>query len=519
MTGFARGKRCYVKKRSSECSFNSNSSKQKNKVTMSAHKMEQLKKKNHNNVRKNIKKLFNKLKRDSEESSRETSTSLDVTPSNLTIVVQNDSFVSKKKRKSSINVSVPAKARRKSDTLIIINDETNDAPTSNDSCILISPPRNKSKINCSTPIARRDSQSLKNMIINNFPRNNNSFIPNHNRDANVTKEINKDSYLTIDLTVDSENKSNNTVIDVEKCDDTNDSQDCTVVSVSNASLSMSGDSDVTVLQTNAKKKDKQIKRFANGIAQLNASEKGKLLEYIAKKIFNGCNMNSENQTGLSNIKQSRAVETEEDTYIKEVILGESKNENVKGCPSRNSVGSNIYHPKTAVKNRTGLRMVVIDGSNVAMEHTRGRQFSVEGLKICIEYFLRRGHNVKAFVPRFRCKYGKSSDPGLLDTLERQGVVVYTPSREIKGKSCVPYDDRYIIQCAAEFDGVIVSGDNYRDLINENPRWRYIIENRVLPFTWVNNMIMFPKDPFGRGGPTLDTLLSHPVPSISLFKTQ
>ncbi|XP_026730529.1 uncharacterized protein LOC113495789 isoform X2 [Trichoplusia ni] len=508
MKGFTRGKRCFVKKKNSECSLHSSSSKQKNKVTMSAHKMEQLKKKNHNNVKKNIKKLFNKLKRDSEVSLRDTSTSLDTTPSNLTIVVKNDSFVPKQKRKSSTVVSEPARARRKSDSLIVINDDNS---TTNDSCILISPPRNNSNINCSTPIARRDSQTLKNMIINNFPKNNNTSIPNRNRESNVTKEINVDSYLTIDLTADSENKAS-TIIDVEKCDDTNDSQDCTVVSVSNASLSMSGDSDVTVLQNNAKRKDKQIKRFANGIAQLNASEKGKLLEYIAQKIFNGCNMNSENQTGLSNVKQSRAVETDEDVYIKEVILGESKTENINGCHSRNSIGSNIYHPKTDVKNRTGLRMIVIDGSNVAMEHTRGRMFSVEGLKICIDYFLRRGHNVKAFVPRFRCKYGKSSDPALLDTLERQGLVIYTPSREIKGRSCVPYDDRYIIQCAAEFDGVIVSGDNYRDLINENPRWRYIIENRVLPFTWVNNMIMFPKDPFGRGGPTLETLLKHPVSS-------
>lgn len=264
---------------------------------MSAHKMEQMKKKNHSNVKKNIKKLFNKLKRDSEVSLQETSTSLDTVPSNLTIVVKNDSFVAKRKRKSSTVVSEPVNARRKSDSLIVINDDS----TTNDSCILLSPPRNNSNINCSTPIARRDSQTLKNMIINNFPKNNNTSLPNHNKETNVTKEINRDSYLTIDLTADSENKTN-TVIDVEKCDDTNDSQDCTVVSVSHASLSMSGDSDVTVLQNNAKKKDKEIKRFANGIAQLNSSEKGKLLEYIAQKIFNGCNMNSENQTGLSNVK-------------------------------------------------------------------------------------------------------------------------------------------------------------------------------------------------------------------------
>lgn len=69
--------------------------------------------------------------------------------------------------------------------------------------------------------------------------------------------------------------------------------------------------------------------------------------------------------------------------------------------------------------------------------------------------------------------------------------------------------RYIIQCAAEFDAVVVSGDNYRDLVNENPRWRSVIENRLLPFTWVGDMIMFPKDPLGRYGPTLEEFLRHP----------
>lgn len=140
---------------------------------------------------------------------------------------------------------------------------------------------------------------------------------------------------------------------------------------------------------------------------------------------------------------------------------------------------------------------------------------MKGLKICIDYFLKRGHTVKAFVPRFRCKYGKSSEPRYLDVLERQGLVIYTPSREIQGKMINSYDDRYILQTAAEFDGVVVSGDNYRDLINENPKWRFVIENRVLPFTWVDDMIIFPKDPLGRYGPTLEQLLRHsPGPTVS-----
>lgn len=491
---------------------------------MSAHKMEQLKKKNHKHVRRNINKLFNRLQRDSigsrNNSHDHSQAPLDSSPRNLTIVVKNDSFTPQRKRKSPITVTgKPSKNRRKSDSLIVIDDNLS---TINDSCILISPPKNDphSKINCSTPIAKRGSQTLENLIINSFPRTNNRLSDtksqNGSKEGDRTKAINPDSYLTIDLTIESENKTNTnvTVIDLDKTVDcTNDTQDCKLVSVSDASLSMSGDSDVTVVQNTNKR---QFKKFTKGINQLNPVEKANLLNIIAKNIFNGCDL--KNSTHNGQIKTSCATETDEDAYIKEVILGESKTQGTAISHSRNSIGSNIYNPSTDVKNTTGLRMIVIDGSNVAMEHTKGRIFSVEGLKICIDYFLKRGHIVKAFVPRFRCKFGKSTDPTLLDYLERQGMVVYTPSREIKGKNCVPYDDRYILQCAAEFDGVVVSGDNYRDLIDENKRWRYIIENRILPFTWVNNMIMFPKDPFGRGGTTLDALLRHPTPSSSRTDT-
>lgn len=66
--------------------------------------------------------------------------------------------------------------------------------------------------------------------------------------------------------------------------------------------------------------------------------------------------------------------------------------------------------------------------------------------------------------------------------------------------------RYIVQCAAERGGVIVSNDNYRDLLAENPAWRETITKRLLMWTWCGDMIMFPIDPCGRGGPSLDAFL-------------
>ncbi|XP_046972740.1 uncharacterized protein LOC124539396 [Vanessa cardui] len=448
---------------------------------ISIQKRENSKKKSRKSRRK-IKKLFDELRNESSTS---------VSSSNCTVIeVDNNNPDVLSENTDTQNRLVNNKGN-----LIVIGDADDDLVISNEPCPL----------QCSTPLSHS-----KHIVKNNESGLNNNSIQSFKEDVeNLTKEINRDSYLTIDLTTDSaQNTSNqshfNTVIDLVNVSDI---QDCTVI---NDSLSMSGDSDVTVLNTKRKKtrlNNKQMQKFTNGIANLDSSERGKLLEYIAKKIFNKSRGSDSSTNSLHSIKNgvNRATETVEDTYIKEVILGQAS--------SRNSIGSNIYNPERDIKNKTGLRMIVIDGSNVAMQHTKGRIFSVKGLKICIDYFLRRGHMVKAFVPHFRCKYGKSTDGKLLDQLERQGLVVYTPSREIQGRMVTSYDDRYIVQCAAEFDGVIVSGDNYRDLLTENPRWRHVIENRLLQFTWVGDMIMFPRDPLGRNGPTLEEFLKHPSQSV------
>lgn len=79
-----------------------------------------------------------------------------------------------------------------------------------------------------------------------------------------------------------------------------------------------------------------------------------------------------------------------------------------------------------------------------------------------------------------------SEQHVLAELERQAVLVYTPSRKVHGKRLVCYDDRYIVKVAYEQDGVIVSNDNYRDLQSENPEWKWFIEQRLLMFSFVND---------------------------------
>lgn len=63
--------------------------------------------------------------------------------------------------------------------------------------------------------------------------------------------------------------------------------------------------------------------------------------------------------------------------------------------------------------------------------------------------------------------------------------VWTPSRRIGGRRIVCHDDRYILKTAEEKDAVIVSNDEYRDLVKENPHYRKLVEQRLLMYSFVD----------------------------------
>uniref|UniRef100_A0A8C6V4W4 Zinc finger CCCH-type containing 12D n=1 Tax=Naja naja TaxID=35670 RepID=A0A8C6V4W4_NAJNA len=159
-----------------------------------------------------------------------------------------------------------------------------------------------------------------------------------------------------------------------------------------------------------------------------------------------------------------------------------------------------------------LRPIVIDGSNVAMSHGNKEVFSCLGIQLVVDWFKQRGHQyIKVFVPSWRKEKSRFdtpvTDPHILESLAKQAILIYTPSRKIKGKRMMCYDDRYIVKLAYEQDGVIVSNDNFRDLQNENPEWKWFIEQRLLMYSFVNDKFMPPDDPLGRYGPSLGNFLS------------
>ncbi|XP_060609522.2 probable ribonuclease ZC3H12D [Anolis sagrei] len=160
---------------------------------------------------------------------------------------------------------------------------------------------------------------------------------------------------------------------------------------------------------------------------------------------------------------------------------------------------------------SNLRPVVIDGSNVAMSHGNKEVFSCLGIQLVVNWFKHRGHQyIKVFVPSWRKESSRFDTPitdqQILEKLAKEAILVYTPSRKMKGKRMVCYDDRYIVKLAYEMDGIIVSNDNFRDLQNENPEWKWFIEQRLLMYSFVNDKFMPPDDPLGRHGPSLGNFL-------------
>lgn len=78
------------------------------------------------------------------------------------------------------------------------------------------------------------------------------------------------------------------------------------------------------------------------------------------------------------------------------------------------------------------------------------------------------------------------DQDILRKLEKEKILVFTPSRRVQGRRVVCYDDRFIVKLACDSDGIIVSNDNYRDLQNEKPEWKKFIEERLLMYSFVND---------------------------------
>lgn len=179
--------------------------------------------------------------------------------------------------------------------------------------------------------------------------------------------------------------------------------------------------------------------------------------------------------------------------------------------SSSNNNNNSYVPASSSSNNNNgtLRHIVIDGSNVALSHGNNTIFSCRGIRICVDWFRQRGHrHITAFVPNWRKELANNNitEQELLHELEQERVLVFTPSRHLDGKRVSCYDDRFILKLAVETDGIVVSNDNYRDLLLESNEFRKVVQERLLMYSFVDDIFMPPDDPLGRSGPTLDMFL-------------
>uniref|UniRef100_A0A8C6XJ75 RNase NYN domain-containing protein n=1 Tax=Naja naja TaxID=35670 RepID=A0A8C6XJ75_NAJNA len=135
--------------------------------------------------------------------------------------------------------------------------------------------------------------------------------------------------------------------------------------------------------------------------------------------------------------------------------------------------------------KKNLRMVIIDGSNVAMMHGLNQFFSCRGIALAVQYFWDRGHReVNVLVPAYRMEEDSNvRERHFLTELHNLRILSLTPSRKIDGRGIVPYDDRMMLKLAEQTNGVIVTNDQFRDLAKESKRWIKIIKERVLDFSF------------------------------------
>lgn len=123
----------------------------------------------------------------------------------------------------------------------------------------------------------------------------------------------------------------------------------------------------------------------------------------------------------------------------------------QSCAYNNNGATGIENNKSDDECRSaGLRPIVIDGSNVAISHGNKEIFSCLGIRLCVEWFRNRGHKeITVFVPKFRKESPRPDNPikdqEILFELEKERMLVYTPSRFVGGKRVVCYDDRYVLK--------------------------------------------------------------------------
>lgn len=118
--------------------------------------------------------------------------------------------------------------------------------------------------------------------------------------------------------------------------------------------------------------------------------------------------------------------------------GEIQDKDFIPINSKTTANKNSEKEPNLIKEK---RLIVVDGNNVAMGHGNNKLFSIQGIKIVIDYFEEMGHEVKVIVPQFRMKLNKTSSQVLIEKLHGEGKILLTPCKNLPGNMSASYDDR------------------------------------------------------------------------------
>ncbi|TKR94595.1 hypothetical protein L596_008860 [Steinernema carpocapsae] len=157
------------------------------------------------------------------------------------------------------------------------------------------------------------------------------------------------------------------------------------------------------------------------------------------------------------------------------------------------------------------RAIVIDGVDVALTHGNRLFFSCRGIRECVEYFKHRGHEeILVFVPQCRRETPRTDSPiseqEVLVELEKEGHIVWTPSRKVRGIGLICYNTNLLLQGALVKDAIVVSNNSYEGAVAKNAEYRNHVGDNLLMYAFMNGRFIAPEDPRGRRGPNLATFL-------------
>lgn len=189
-------------------------------------------------------------------------------------------------------------------------------------------------------------------------------------------------------------------------------------------------------------------------------------------------------------------------------------------PPRSTIGQNVYADPLKVFEARGAgakscpgtrrRPIIVDGCNVAFQHGKNDRYSAKGLLLVYQYFVNRfGYtNDEITIVNKYSKNMSEEDKAIVEGLYKINVLVYSPSRIVGGRLICSDDDLFVLNMAKEKNGIVVSLDQFRDAYSNtrDKEIKDVIKHRILQFAFKGDEIMFPSDPLGPHGPTLDEFL-------------